>query len=281
MKRKIAVVTSIIVAALAVDAAAQSHKEFRYNVAPGASVMITNEYGPVTVKPATGRQVLIVASPHTTNVEVLADQTGNRIDVRSHILKPSSDEDSQVEYDVSVPPDAFLTVRADGGPVTIEGMRDDVSVVGDNAHVDIKDVSGAHVHVQTVSGPVTLTNVSKGHVEIVTIGGDVKLASVTGSKVSVNSTRGNIAYVGDFGYAGDYDLVNHSGNIDVSLPESASVEISARSVNGSVENDFPLQQATHAAWAPQPGKSFMGTANSAASRVELRSFSGKIRVKKQ
>jgi DUF4097 and DUF4098 domain-containing protein YvlB len=270
-----------LVLGLVLSASAQSHKQLKYTVGPGASVMITNEFGPITVKPSTGHQVTIMASPHSTNVEVDADQLGNRIEVRSHIVKPGSDDDSQVEYDVSVPSDAMLTIRADAGPVQIEGLRGDVSVVGDNAHVDVKDVSGAHVRVQTVSGPVTLTNVSKGHVEIATVGGDVKLNGVTGPKVSVNSTRGNIAYAGDFGNAGDYDLVSHSGNIDVSLPETASVELSARSVSGSVENDFPLQQKAHTAWAPQPGKSFIGTANSAASSVELRTFSGKIRVKKQ
>jgi hypothetical protein len=52
-------------------------------------------------------------------------------------------------------------------------------------------------------------------------------------------------------------------------------------VSGSVENDFPLQKKVHSSFVPQPGRSFIGTANSASSSVELRTFSGTIRVKKQ
>ena len=281
MKRKTAVLAPLLVAGLVLSAAAQNHKELKYTVGAGASVTVINEYGPVVVKPATGHQVVINAFPHTSNVEVDGDQMGNRLEIRSHILKPSSEDEAQVEYDVAVPADTSLTIRADGGPVKIEGMRGDVSVVGDNAFVEIKDSGSGHVHVQTVSGPVTLTNITSGHVEITSISGDVKLTSVTGPKVSVNTTRGNITYAGDVGNGGDYAMTNHSGNIDLALPETASVELSARSVNGSVENDFPLQQKTHTAFVPQPGRSFIGTANSASTSIELRTFSGKIRVKKQ
>ena len=278
MNRKLAV---LVVAGLALSAAAQNHKELKYNVGPGASVTVINEYGPVTVKPGTGHQVVINAFPHTSNVEVDGDQKGNRLEIRSHILKPSSDDDAQVEYDIALPADASLTIRADGGPVKIEGMRGDISVVGDDALVEIKDSGSGHVHVQTVGGPVTLTNITNGHVEITRIGGDVKLTSVTGPRVAVNSTKGTIAYQGDVGNGGEYVFTNHAGNIDLALPETASVEISARSVSGSVENDFPLQQKTHTTFVPQPGRSFIGTANSASTSIELRTFSGRIRVKKQ
>jgi DUF4097 and DUF4098 domain-containing protein YvlB len=282
MNRTAAALAPLLLAGLVSTAAAQqTHKELKFNVMPGATVTVTNEFGPVVVKPASGHQVLVSAVPHSTNVEVDSDQVGNRIELRSHILKASSDDDATVEYSISVPPDVGLTIRADGGPVSIEGLRGDVSVVGDNAHVDVKDSGGGHVHVQTVSGPVTLTNITNGHVEITSISGDVKLTSVTGPKVAVNSTRGNIAYRGDVGTGGNYSLTNHSGNIDVALPETASVDLSARSISGTVQNDFPLQQKTHSAFVPQPGRSFLGTANAASTSIELRTFSGTIRVKKQ
>jgi hypothetical protein len=59
------------------------------------------------------------------------------------------------------------------------------------------------------------------------------------------------------------------------------VDLTARSITGSVENDFPLQAKRHPSFAITQGRSFAGTSNSGASSVQLRSMSGKIRVKKQ
>jgi DUF4097 and DUF4098 domain-containing protein YvlB len=76
-------------------------------------------------------------------------------------------------------------------------------------------------------------------------------------------------------------MSTHSGNIDVSLPEAASVDMNAHSASGTVENDFPLEAKKHPVFVPKSGSSFAGTSHSGSSSVELRSFSGKIRVKKQ
>jgi len=48
-----------------------------------------------------------------------------------------------------------------------------------------------------------------------------------------------------------------------------------------VENDFPFRERSHNSFVPTPGRSFSGTSHSGSSSVELQSFSGKIRVKKQ
>jgi len=154
-------------------------------------------------------------------------------------------------------------------------------VEGDAAQVDVRDVRNAHVHVRTISGPVTLGSINNGHVEVISLSGNVQLEAVSGPKVAVNTAKGSIRYNGDFGEGGEYMLVNHSGNIDVALPAFASVDLNARSITGSVENDFPLQQKQHSSFVPSPGHSFAGTSNTGASSVQLRSFSGKIRVKKQ
>jgi len=261
--------------------AADNRKEFRYTVGPGASVTVTNGSGPVDVRGSAGRQVVIVATTHSDKVEVDCDQNGNRVQATTHFLRPADGADGRVEYQVLVPPDASVTVRAPGGPITAEKMRGDLSFEGDAAQVDLHDVSNAHVRVRTISGPVNLGNITNGHVEVTSVSGNVQLDAVSGPKVSVNTAKGFIRYNGDFGEGGDYMLVNHSGNIDVTLPASASVDLTARSLTGSVENDFPMKQKQHLAFPITQGRSFAGTSNSGASSVQLRSFSGKIRVKKR
>jgi DUF4097 and DUF4098 domain-containing protein YvlB len=272
----------VAVGLLAVAAfAADNRKEFRYTVAPGASVTVTNESGPVDIKGSAGRQVVIVATTHSDKVEVDCDQNGNRIHATTHFLQRTGDPDRRVAYQLLVPSDASVIVRAPSGPITAEKMRADLILEGDAAQVDVRDVSNAHVHVRTISGPVSLGNIVNGHVEITSLSGDVRLDAVSGPRVSVNTVKGSIRYTGDFGGGGDYLLVNHSGNIDVTLPASASVDLTARSITGSVENDFPLQAKRHPSFAITQGRSFAGTSNSGASSVQLRSMSGKIRVKKQ
>ena len=272
----------VVAGLLAVAAfAADNRKEFRYTVGPAASVIVTNESGPVEVKGSTGRQVVIIATTHSDKVEVDCSQNANRVQATTHFLQRADDPEGRVEYQVLVPSDASVTVHASSGPMTVEKMRGDLTLEGDAASVEVHDVSNAHVHVRTISGPVALSNINNGHVEITSLSGSVQLDAVSGPKVAVNTTKGLIRYNGDFGGGGDYMLVNHSGNIDVTLPAYASVDLSARSISGSVENDFPLQQKVHPTFAITEGRSFAGTSNTGASSVQLRSFSGKIRVKKQ
>jgi DUF4097 and DUF4098 domain-containing protein YvlB len=261
--------------------AADDRKECRYSVGPGASVTVTNESGPVEVKGSAARQVVIAATRHSDKVEVQCDQSGSRVQATTRFLRHSDGADAKVEYEVTVPADASVTVRAPGGPITAEKLHGDVILEGDAASVEVRQISNAHVHVSTISGPIKLSNIANGHVEVTSLNGNVQLEAVTGPRVSVNTAKGSIGYTGDFAGGGEYMLVNHSGNIDVVLPASASVDLSARSITGGVENDFPLKQKSEVGFiASQGGRSFAGTSNTGASSVQLRSFSGKIRVKK-
>jgi DUF4097 and DUF4098 domain-containing protein YvlB len=260
---------------------AGNNREFRYNVGPNSSVTVTNEFGPVTVKGVPGRQIMITAKPHSNKVEIDASQNGDRIELTSHQLAAGSEAEDAVDYEISVPPDANVTVRAPSGPITAQHLWGDVVVEGDAAKIDIRDIRNAHVHARSVTGPITLDNISNGFVDVTSVNGDVQLNSVDGRKVTVNTTKGNIRYAGDFGSGGAYMLVSYSGAIEVTMPPSASVDLSARSVNGKVEQDFPLEQKLHPSFTIDSSRSFAGTSNSAASSVRLRSFSGRIRVKKQ
>ncbi len=259
----------------------QQKQEFRYPVGPGASISIVNDNGPVTLKPSSGSQVIVSAAAASKKVEVDASQNGNRVEVRTHSLQAGNPEESRVEYEVLVPPNANVTVRANVGPIRVERVNGDLTLEGDGCTIDVRDASNSVVRARTLTGPITLTNVTNGHVELTSVSGNIAMSNVTGPKVTVNATKSAIRYDGNFAGGGDYSLTNHSGDIDVIMPVDASVDLTERSINGSVQNDYPFQPKAHAGFPITQGRSFAGTANSGASVVRLRSFSGAIRVKKR
>ncbi len=274
------VMLGLIVIALAIPSAAAEKKEFRYNVTPGASLTVVNDYGPVRVRASQGRQVVVTATPSSNKVEVDGSQTANRVEVRTQFLEKAGDSDGRVEYEIQVPADTDVMVRTATGPVEVEGVKGDVSVDADTGKVEIRDSDG-HVRARSVSGPITLANMKDGFVDATSVGGAVTLNHVCGKNVSINTTGGPIVYTGDFAGGGQYSISSHSGTIDVTMPASASVDVTARSVSGSVENNFPLNPPAHPTKTPAMGNSLAGTSNAGASSVHLRTFSGKIRVKKQ
>jgi DUF4097 and DUF4098 domain-containing protein YvlB len=273
--------TVIALVTLASLAIAETKKEYRFEVGPKSKVTIMNQFGGVSVKPSTGNYVLVNATTYSDRVEVDHAQSGNRVDVQSHLLSGATAENSRVDYEVLVPADASVDMESATGPLHAERLHGDVEAEGAHAAIDVRDISGSHVHVKTMAGTITLTNIRDGHVEIDSVSGDVILNSVTGPLVRVSSTSGKIQYDGDFGYAGEYRFNSHSGNIDATIPEDASVDVKAQSVRGQVQSDVPLQPKVHTSFLVKEGSSFAGTINKAASSVWLRTFSGKIHLKKR
>jgi DUF4097 and DUF4098 domain-containing protein YvlB len=272
---------SVVLVAITTLSLAETKKEYRFDVGPHSKVSIVNQFGKVSVKPSPGNYVLVNATVYSDKVEVDQSQNGSRVDVQSHLLTGANSDNARVDYDVLVPSDSNVEMESATGPLHAEKLRGDVEAEGANAPIDVRDIAGSHVHVKTMNGTVTLTNIRDGHVEIDSVSGDVILNSVTGPLVRVSSTTGRIQYDGDFGYAGEYRFNSHSGNIDATIPADASVDVKAQSVRGQVQSDVPLQPKVHTSFLVREGSSFAGTINKAASSVWLRTFSGRIHLKKR
>ena len=271
----------VVLVAMTTLSSAENKKDYRFEVGPHSKVSILNQFGKISVKPSPGNYVLVTATTYSDKVEVDQSQNGNRVDVQSHLLAGATPESARVDYEVLIPADASIDMESSTGPLHAERLHGDVEAEGANAPIDVRDISGSHVHVKTMAGTVTLSNIRDGHVEIDSVSGDVLLNSVTGPLVRVSSTTGRIQYDGDFGYAGEYRFNSHSGNIDATIPADASVDVKAQSVRGQVQNDVPLQPKVHTSFLVREGSSFAGTINKAASSVWLRTFSGRIHLKKR
>lgn len=274
------VVTLVLATCLASAAFAESKKEYRFTVGPNAIISVDTQYGAISVKPGSGNQVVVTATLKSENVEVDQQQNGNRIEIASHLLQGANEQAGQVDYELLIPPDATLNLHSSSGPLSAERLQGDLTLEGTDAVVNVRNVQNCHVHVRTMSGPITLTDVTNGHVEIASISGDVHMKSVTGSLVQVVSGRGKIFYDGNFGSGGDYKFTTHTGDIEALVPADVSADFRAHSVLGRVQHDFPLQPK-HSRFPVEAGRSFLGTSGKASSEVVLRSFSGKIRLKQR
>ena len=264
----------IVIWLLALTAAAQEKKEFTYNVGPRAVVSITNNYGPITVKPSRNRQVVVETVSHSDAVGLVNEQHGDRIELRAISSRPGTD---LVDYTVLVPVDAFVSLRSSDGTLRAQGLRGDVILEAAAASVEVTDISDAHLHVKTLSGPITLTDIRNSHLDIHSVSGNVTIRNVTGPSVEVNSGSGRISYQGDPGSTGKYLLTSHSGDLDISIPASALVDIRARSIKGQSDPDFPIAKGFSAAGT---GNLLLKPGTVTGSRFDLRSFRGKIRLKR-
>ena len=280
---ELVVLGAVVAGTLTISAAAETRKEFRINVGPRAGVSVNNPYGSISVRPSSGNVVIVNAVLSSDKVEVDKNTIGNRVEVMSHLLPGADTQSGRVDYEIMVPVDASVTLHSSAGTLHAERLHGDMTMEGAGATVDIRDVSDVHVHVKTLNGPVTLTNVQDGHVEVDSLSGNVMLNGVTGPLVQVISTSGGIRYVGDFGDRGEYRLTSHSGDIEAVVPDSTSADVSARSVRGEVHDDIHLQPKQHTSFVLKEGSAFWGTMGRAAvsSTVVLRSFSGKIHLRKR
>jgi hypothetical protein len=272
------VFTISLLALTAVSQERQASKSSSYAVGPGAVISITNNYGPVSVKPSGSSQVVVETVSHSDSIRVVNEQHGDRIELRSTSSRPGT---NLVDYTVLVPAAVFVSVRSSDGSLRVQGLNGDVVLEAASGSVEATNISDAHLHVKTLSGPISLTDISNSHLDIHSVSGDVDLHNVAGPSVDVNSGSGRITYDGDPGRIGEYLLSSHSGNLEVSIPASAWVEIKARSIKNQSDPEFPTAGKPPAMGQINLGQiNLMGKPGKIGSRFELRSFSGKIHLKR-
>ena len=271
---------TVMMAASFAFGASATRKDLHFKVGKHSMVSINNQYGSVRVKAGAPRQVSVTAILHSDKVELDQAISGNRVNLVSHLLPGSDETTGVVEYEMTVPPNASLTLHSANGSIHVEKLQGDLMLEGNNGPMEVVDCAEGHVHVRTLNGKVSLTNIHNGHIEISSMGGDVVLSGVDGPFGKVSSNSGKIQYDGDFSDSGIYDFSSYTGNIEALAPSTASIDVLARSTNGPVQSDFSLEPK-HTALAMKVGSAFAGTLNKAASSVNLFSFSGKIHLKKR
>jgi DUF4097 and DUF4098 domain-containing protein YvlB len=255
------------------NASAQPSKEFSFTVRPRPVVSITNNYGSITVKPSGTKRVVVKSMAHSGDVTFENEQHGNRISLRS--ISGHSGTDI-ADYTVFVPADSIV-VAASRGTITIKGVSGHLTLETRSAAIEASDIDSAYLHVRTLDGPITLNDIHDSQIDVYSNDGNIKLSNVARSRVDLGSGSGRVEYTGDPGSDGQYSLMSHSGDLEISIPANAFVQIETRSVNK--QSDKGNQERLNHS-ATNQRKLLLKEENANMSRFVVRSLTGRIRLKR-
>jgi hypothetical protein len=264
--RRVVFVLFICLSALSIAGQETHQRKETYTVGPRAVITVTNECGPITIRPSSTGKVQVTMVWDSPSVEFVNEQRGNRLELRG---KSNPRGRNMAQYIVLIPSTDMVTVRALDGDLVVQGLRGDLALETSTSAITISDVSDAHIKARTLSGTITLKEVHRTHLDIYSAKGDIHIHNVGNSWLEAHSSTGKITYDGDPGLEGEYQLFSHFGDLEVSIPSTAVVVIKARSFKFDQEIRIPETSYQN---------SFLKSHNQNASRFRLRSLRGDIRV---
>jgi DUF4097 and DUF4098 domain-containing protein YvlB len=201
----------------------------------------------------------------------------------------------EAHFEVSVPVGVRVIAHAQSGDVSVTGTSGAIDVRTQSGDIKIAEAAD-RLDVATLSGDIEARMLS-GDVQIKSVSGDIRVTGLKGD-FEGESTSGSIVVrdavarfvrshtvSGDLGYDGAidgdgrYELVTHSGDIRLGIPENAGAQLSVSTWSGSIESDFPitLQPGEHGIGAAR-SKRFTFQIGNGAARVSAETFSGDITI---
>jgi hypothetical protein len=198
-----------------------------------------------------------------------------------------------VDYLVSVPSDANVSLRTFGGTLRVSNVRGELradALAGDVAlsgvsrvrnakafagSLTISDSDGQEVNAETLGGTLQVRNVRARAIELSSVGGTILVADVQCERCTMTSVSGPLELSGPLTPGGRYEMRSNSGDIRLYPTGSTGFDIEAITLPGRVTSEFPLKTDQ----TPRPGiRAFYGTYGDGAAILSLRTFGGSVSI---
>jgi len=155
------------------------------------------------------------------------------------------------------------------GSISATDIGNDVRVTSASGTVTVSNTRG-DVHVNAVSGVIRVSNPG-GRIEADTASGEVEIQGAA-SDVKAHALSGRVSVQGNPGADSYWELKTMSGSVQLGVPASANLHLSAEAVSGEIRTDVPIvieEQGKHSL------RAHMG---SGGGRVDVHTVSGEIRL---
>lgn len=270
------------------------------NVAADARIEIGNVKGAVHVTAWDRNQVHITGTLGKGAQPLQIEQEGHTLRIQ---VKAPKDKgwfhwhgDSDMEpstLDVKVPRGASLEVdtvsaTADirglsGGTIEANSVSGDVRIDADSPKVEVDAVSARvelsghmrQANIQTVSGDIVAPQVREGG-DLETVSGQIRLSGGPYARVTMNTVSGDIDVKGALAPQGRIEIDSVSGDVSMDLPAALSAQMRVSTFSGSIHSAFgTVVEKRHG-----PGSALESTIGSGDGRIEVQTFSGDVRLRK-
>ena len=222
-----------------------------------------------------------------------------------NLVGGSNEAFGAVEYSIKVPATCDLTIDNGYGGITITGISGSIETQSGEGGVTIDQVTGTvairssagDVRLGSIEGPVELAVTDgstygelmfgpvtvrqpSGTIDLQWVQGDIRIKSASAAikirqengSLDLSNATGNIVVQTNLDSEQDYLVETQSGNIELSVPQSASGTLDIRSQAGNIRTDVPV---TITAMSKQQLKGAFG---SGGVKISLVSTSGDVTV---
>ena len=264
----------------------------------------------VSVKAASADVVVLPAGGETITVKftgkafgntrhelprIMMQQSGSTLEVWTEYPKVSLGLGSMdLHIELHIPPGSVdeLNARAASGDISLEeGNFSDVYLHAASGDIEVEESRFSRVTVKTTSGEIDIEDVDADYLSVDTTSGDIMGETVRTSETEISATSGSIRiedFTGDAraesvsgdirimysAFENDVSLKTTSGDAVLLLPAGASFGLSAGTVSGDIDCDFPVTVEG----AKMTRKQFEGTVGDGAHEVSVKTVSGDIRI---
>lgn len=147
---------------------------------------------------------------------------------------------------------------------------------GASVHYSLKVPASAHLRrIETVNGSVEITGIA-GEVQAETVNGGIRARGLR-SDAKLSTVNGAVEAEFDrFGERQRVSMESVNGQVEVTLPENADVDIRAETVHGSLRNDFGI-----AVDKGLVGSDLRGKLGNGSARLSLETVNGSVNIKRR
>lgn len=295
MSTRNAWLAAAVLAAIAAPAAAQQNITKRANVAPDATIEVSNVQGSVAITAWDRNEIELVAELESDKDKLEFEATP-RI-VRIEVDRPDGRygrDDSEARLKLKVPAGAVLVVDTVSADITVAGVRgeqDLESVSGTigtqafDAPVKAASVSGdvtvtgtggkAAVKTENVSGSATVTGV-RGSFDGEVVSGEIRATIAAAEDIEVNSVSGEIAINAELAPSARVEMESVSGTIELKIKPPVNADFDLESFSGDIDVCFGPKARETSKFTPGTELSF--TQGKGGARIELQTLSGEISI---
>jgi DUF4097 and DUF4098 domain-containing protein YvlB len=282
-------------------------------VGPDGALDLSNISGDVSVTGTSGSEITVEAIKRVRHrdpeegrrlleqLRVDINSIGGRVEVRTTYPRRGGGGDhgisARVDYTVSVPTGAAVSVKSISGDTTIarvsgevraEAVSGNVTVTAAprlavartvSGNVTVRDVAGGtNLSIGTVSGEIFASGLKARSLECGSVSGDIQLTGVEVERLLAKSVSGNIEFAAALARGGRYDFSSHSGDVRITLTSQTGFELDASTFSGSVRSDFPVTLRADSASRERrdSNRTIRGSYGDASALLSLKTFSGTV-----